>query len=82
MTGYSNIPDVLTVSELQKTLRIGRSTAYHLIKSKEIRSVRIGKNIRIPKKFVIEFLNDHCVSSNLGIETQDVISGQNRDTLC
>lgn len=56
-TNFEHIPDVLTISEFQKTLRIGRGTAYRLIKSKEIRSIRIGRSIRIPREYVMEFVN-------------------------
>ena len=49
-------PDVLTVSDLQKLLSIGRSTAYRLIESGEIRCIRVGRTIRIPKKFVVDFI--------------------------
>lgn len=48
--------DVVGVSELCKMLNIGKNKAYELINSKKIKSVRIGRNIKIPKKYVIEFL--------------------------
>lgn len=38
-------------------LSIGRNTAYKLVKSGEIRSIRIGRQIRIPRQFPIDFLN-------------------------
>ena len=48
--------DVLTVSELQEALQIGRNAAYTLLQSGEIGSFRIGKKYRIPKVAVIEYL--------------------------
>ena len=57
MTDFENVPDVLTVSELQKVLRIGRSTAYRLIKANEIQSIRIGRSIRVPKSSVIDYVS-------------------------
>ena len=42
-------PDLLTVKDIQEILHIGRSTAYSLLKSGEIKSIRIGSVYRIPK---------------------------------
>ena len=49
--------EVLTVSELSARLRIGRSSAYRLVKDGMIRSVRIGRTIRVPETAVQEFLS-------------------------
>ena len=37
-------------------LGIGRNTAYELVRSGQIRSIRIGKQLRIPKQTLIEYL--------------------------
>ena len=60
MPGFEQLPDVLTIPELQKALRIGRSTAYRLIKTKKLPCVRIGKSIRIPKEYIKEFVESQC----------------------
>jgi len=39
-------------------LGIGRNTAYELVHSGQIKGIRIGRNIRIPKSEVIRFLNN------------------------
>lgn len=62
MTDFESVPDVLTVTDLQKVLRIGRSTAYRMIKTNEIRSIRVGRSIRIPKSFVADYVQTMCVS--------------------
>lgn len=36
-------------------LGIGRNTAYELIRSGQIRSVRIGRQIRIPREALLDF---------------------------
>jgi len=54
----ASAPDVLTIAQLQKLLNIGRSTAYRLVGSREIASIRIGRSIRIPKKYVVIFLEN------------------------
>lgn len=65
MSNFEHIPDILTILELQKVLRIGRSTAYRLIKTSELRCIRIGRSIRIPKEYVLEFIKKQHVLSNV-----------------
>ncbi len=48
-------PDVLGIADLQSLLGIGRSKAYRLIRENKIKHIRIGKSIRIPKAYVLEF---------------------------
>ncbi len=48
----------MTVEELAEQLRIGRSSAYALVKSRQIRSIRIGRSIRIPRNAVAEFIEE------------------------
>ncbi|MCR3922828.1 MAG: helix-turn-helix domain-containing protein, partial [Firmicutes bacterium] len=47
---------LLTPKETWKTLKISRSTCYHLIRTGEIKSVRFGRAIRIPRVALIEWL--------------------------
>ena len=51
------LPLSLTVKEFADVLNINRNTAYAIIRSKEISSIRIGKQIRISKSALIEYLN-------------------------
>jgi excisionase family DNA binding protein len=51
-----DLPLVLSVEELTEVLNIGRNTAYALVRSGQIRSVRVGKTYRIPRDAVEEFL--------------------------
>jgi excisionase family DNA binding protein len=51
-------PDVLSVKEVAEILRIGKNSAYALLSSKAIASRRIGKRYLIPKKCLLDFLND------------------------
>ncbi len=53
----NNYPDILSVDDLQKILRIGRSAAYKLLKENRIKTLRIGNRYIIPKKSVINFLD-------------------------
>ena len=55
---YGDIPLIMTVEDLMPLLLIGRTTAYELVRSGEIKSIRIGRQIRITRDALIEFLED------------------------
>lgn len=52
-----DVPLVLSVPELAAILGIGRNAAYALVKSGTIRSIRIGKTIKIPGTALLEYLD-------------------------
>ena len=52
----NDLPMTLQVEDLMPILGIGRNTAYELIRSGQIRSVRIGRQIRIPREALLDFL--------------------------
>lgn len=54
-----DLPDVLTVTQLAKFLRISKNTAYKLIREDRIRIKRLGRIIRISKHDLIIFVNGH-----------------------
>lgn len=53
----NNLPVVLSVQQLAEVLQIGRNSAYDLVKSGQIRSIRIGRTIRIPQSALFDYLN-------------------------
>lgn len=55
------LPMTLRVGDLMPILGIGRNTAYELIRSGQIRSVRIGRQIRIPRDALLEFLDGRII---------------------
>jgi len=55
---YDDIPLIMTVEDLMPTLLIGRNTAYDLVRSGEIKSIRVGRQIRIPRDALIAFLEN------------------------
>ena len=59
MRMFNSYPDVLSVKQLCEILDIGKNTAYRLLQSGEIKSIKIGKVYKIPKKYLKEFLNTH-----------------------
>ncbi len=47
---FKDLPDIMTVKQMQDALQIGRNTAYSIIKKNEIESIKIRNSIRITKK--------------------------------
>ena len=55
---YDDIPLIMTVEDLMPILLIGRITAYELVRSGEIQSIRVGRQIRISRDALIAFLEN------------------------
>ena len=53
---FADYPDVVGIAELQTMLGVGRKLAYRLVKEGNISSLNIGRNYKIPKVSVIEYL--------------------------
>lgn len=62
---YDNIPDIMTINEMRKVLKIGRNKAYSLVKSGSIKSLNIGGIIRIPKRYLIDFIESACYNDDV-----------------
>lgn len=56
-TDISQLPLVLTVEDLTSVLHIGRNKAYDLVNSKQIQSIKVGKQIRIPRAALERYLS-------------------------
>ena len=50
------LPLVLRVEDLTQILSIGRNTAYELVRSGKIKSIRIGRSYRITRDSIAEYL--------------------------
>ena len=59
MASMESFSDVLTVTELAHILRVGRNTAYNIVKSGDVKSIRVRSQIRIPKTSIIEYLGNN-----------------------
>ena len=53
---FDERPLTLRVEDLIPILGIGRNTAYELVRSGKIRSIRIGRQLRIPKDAIQDYL--------------------------
>lgn len=56
--------DVLKVEDVMDILNIGRNAAYKLVNNGEVKSIRIGRNIRIPKAYLLEYLLKESYNNN------------------
>lgn len=52
----SSYQDILVFDELVEILNVGRNTTYELLRNKEIYSKKIGKEYKIPKICVIDYI--------------------------
>ena len=55
---FTEYRDIVTSKELQEMLNMGRNTVMNLLKSGEIQSMRVGRVYKIPKLWVIDYLNE------------------------
>lgn len=54
---FDDLPLTLRVEDLMPILGIGRNTAYELVRSGKIRSIRIGRQLRIPKDALVAYFS-------------------------
>jgi excisionase family DNA binding protein len=52
----ARLPEMLTVKEVAAILRVGRNQLYAAIARGEVRAVRIGRTLRIPKTALLDLL--------------------------
>lgn len=56
-----NIDDLdvtLTIDEVAEILKVSKSSAYRLVKDGGIRSIKVGKTLRVSRKNLKEFIED------------------------
>lgn len=56
--------DVLTVDDVMELLEIKRETVHKWIKKGKLKAVRVGRQLRIPKKFYIEFMEKNTIDNS------------------
>ena len=49
-------PDVLTTKDLQHILSVSSKTVFKLLHSGQIKSIKVGRNFRIPKIYLFQYL--------------------------
>lgn len=54
---FTSYPDIVNVTQMRKMLGgIGVTLAYKLLKQRKIKSLKIGREYKIPKTYIIEYL--------------------------
>lgn len=54
-TRFDQLPEFITVKELQAFFRIGQSLAYKLVSTGEIETIRLGRRYLIPRRALERF---------------------------
>ena len=57
---FNGFSDLLSIKDLQAALGIGRSTAYKLIHNGSIKHLCIGRAVKVPKCYLIDFVMKSC----------------------
>ncbi|MFB5193172.1 helix-turn-helix domain-containing protein [Alicyclobacillus fastidiosus] len=55
---YQELPDVLTMTDVAKYLRIGRTKAYELAYNPDFPAIRIGRCVRVTKDAFLRWCNE------------------------
>lgn len=56
---FTSYPDIVDITQMRKMLGgIDVTLAYKLLKEKKIKSIKIGREYKIPKSYIIEYLLD------------------------
>ena len=55
---FEQYDDILTVSELAEALKVGSTQAYLLVRSQKIKAFKEGKDWKIPKCSIIQYIKD------------------------
>lgn len=51
--------EMLTIKDVQRICKIGKSTAYDLVATKQLRAVRISTALRVRRSDLEQYLLDH-----------------------
>lgn len=56
--GLDNLPDIVTVKQLAEFLQLNEATIKRAIKAEELKAFKAGRDWRIEKESVIEWVKD------------------------
>jgi excisionase family DNA binding protein len=62
--------EMLTVEQAAELLHIGRDKVYYLIRSRQLRSIKIGKLRRISRDWIAEYVRQHEQGSSPDADTE------------
>lgn len=55
---FTSYPDIVNVIQLKEMLGIGITLAYRLVQSKQIQALKVGRQYKIPKRNIIDYLTN------------------------
>lgn len=55
---FRHTPDMMSVPEAAKELRIGKNRAYELIKEGRLEAIKVGRKLVVPKSALYEYCRD------------------------
>ena len=58
---FTSYPDVVNINQLKDMLGIGITLAYRLVKQNIIKSIKVGRQYKIPKQNIISYLLNQSV---------------------
>lgn len=84
---FKDEPEVLTVLEVAKLLRIGKNAAYGMITKGSLSSIKVGGKIIVPKMSLVAFLLDaknyqfqsQIVPNSAGLSASSVVCCRQAD---
>ena len=53
---FDEFDDILTIAEVADALKIGTSYAYRIVKSGKLKAYKDGKDWKIPKEWLVQYI--------------------------
>lgn len=53
---FAELPSVMTIEQLANALAISRSAVYRLVNARKLRTIKIGRSVRITKDSFLRYL--------------------------
>lgn len=57
-TNFEHLPLALTVAEVAEILSVSKGVVYEMVAREELRSIRVGKQIRISKAALLTYMGE------------------------
>lgn len=65
---FDAFDDIMTVEEVGEAMKIGTTQAYRMVRSKQLKAFKEGKDWKVPKEALIEYIRE---KSNLTMSNSD-----------
>lgn len=62
---FETYDDIMTIEEISEALKIGSSQAYKIVRTQQLKGYKEGKDWKIPKASLIEYVQQKVHSSIL-----------------